>query len=180
MDDNLFTYELGIVDDFYYPFIEQQHDSLINDDLDVYEPRVCYDGDEKIYAEAMILINKRLVRLIDITVEQWLDLKFVDHKKVDKEIKEEVNTLWLYWTRGDDEEVLTDEELFDLEEEKVSEEKEIVEIFRIEMDIFDFETPLCKEFKEFNHLLQINVDVLTGDLPGFKIYEDYKDAWIYD
>ncbi|GKC65203.1 hypothetical protein Tco_1097801 [Tanacetum coccineum] len=62
----------------------------------------------------------------------------------------------------------------------MSEEKEIVEIFRIEMDIFDFKTPLCKAFKEFNHLLQIDVDVLTGDLPVFKTYEDYKDAWIYE
>ncbi|GJV26626.1 hypothetical protein Tco_1379321 [Tanacetum coccineum] len=42
--------------------------------------------------------------------------------------------------------VLTDDELFDLEEEKVSEEKEIDEIFRIETNIFDFETPLCNEF----------------------------------
>ncbi|GJV43987.1 hypothetical protein Tco_1428523 [Tanacetum coccineum] len=170
MEDDLFTCELGIVKDFYFPCIEQPHDNLTNDDLDVYEPRVCYDENEQIYAEAVILINKRLVRLIDITVEQWLDLKFGDHKKVDREIMEE-------GTRGDDEEVLTDEELKD---EKVSEEKETAEIFRIETNIFDFETPLCKAFKEFNHLLQIYVDVLTGDLPGFKTYDDYKDAWIYE
>ncbi|GJQ98763.1 hypothetical protein Tco_0521748 [Tanacetum coccineum] len=89
------------------------------------------------------------------------------------------NALWLYWTRGDDEEVLTDEELSDLEEEKVSEEKEIVEIFRIKTDIFDSKTPLCKEFKEFNHLLQIDMDVLARDLHGFKTYDDYMDAYIY-
>ncbi|GJX31089.1 hypothetical protein Tco_0240944 [Tanacetum coccineum] len=69
------------------------------------------------------------------------------------------NALWLYWIRGDDEEILTDDELSDLEEENLSEENEIVEIFRIEMDIFDFKTPLCKEFKEFNHLLQIDTDI---------------------
>ncbi|GJY37380.1 hypothetical protein Tco_0422758 [Tanacetum coccineum] len=34
--------------------------------------------------------------------------------------------------------------------------------------------------EEFNHLLQIDIDVLTGDLPGFKTYEDYKNAWIYE
>nr|GEV49305.1 hypothetical protein [Tanacetum cinerariifolium] len=117
ISDDLFTYDT--------PF-GMPHDSLTNDDLDVYEPRVCYDENEQIYVEAVILINKILVRLIDITVDQWLDLKFGDHKKVDREIMEEVYALWLYWTRGDDEVVLTDEEL---EYEKVSEEKEIVEIF---------------------------------------------------
>ncbi|GKB36009.1 hypothetical protein Tco_0880951 [Tanacetum coccineum] len=144
MEDDLFTYELEVVEDFYFPGIEQAHDNLTNDDLDVYEP-------------------------------QWLDMKFGDHRKVGKEIIEEVvstwlirsykkkfneymeikkqleNALWLYWIRGDDEEVLTDEERFDLEEEKVSEEKEIAEIFKIETDIFDFKIPLY-----------------------------YKDAWIYE
>ncbi|GJX18277.1 hypothetical protein Tco_0219109 [Tanacetum coccineum] len=88
------------------------------------------------------------------------------------------NALWLYWKRGDDEEVLTYDEFSDLEEENLSKDNEIAEIFRIEMDIFNFETPLCKEFKEFNHHLQIDVDVLTGDLSGFKTYEDYKITWI--
>ncbi|GJR02851.1 putative reverse transcriptase domain-containing protein [Tanacetum coccineum] len=99
------------------------HDNLKNSDLDVYEPRQCYDEYERMFAEAVILIDDRLVKLIDITLEQWLDLKFGDHKKVDKEIMKGV---------------------------------------------------------EFNHLLQIDVDVLTGDLPGFKTYEDYKNAWIYE
>ncbi|GJX82493.1 hypothetical protein Tco_0331974 [Tanacetum coccineum] len=173
MEDDLFTYELEVVKDFYFPCIEKPHDNLTNKDLDVYEPRVCYDENEQIYAKAVILVNKKLVRLIDVTVEQWIDLKVSDHRKVGKEIMEEV-------IRGDDEEVLTDEELSNLEKEKVSEEKENVEIFRMEIDIFNFETPLCKEFKEFNHLLQIDMDVLTGDLPRFKTYEDYKDVWIYE
>nr|GEU64386.1 SGNH hydrolase-type esterase domain-containing protein [Tanacetum cinerariifolium] len=173
MVDDLFTYELGIVEDFYFPYIEQPHDNLKNGNLDVYEPRVCYDGNKQIKDKAVILINKILERPIDITVEQWLDLKFGDHKKVNKEIMKEVvstwlirsyrkqfeeymeikrrlevyglytdvkcnpsnvnfaewlasklsnhmmmdwytkNELWLYWTRGDDEVVLTDEELED-------------------------------------------------------------------
>nr|GEW12255.1 retrovirus-related Pol polyprotein from transposon TNT 1-94 [Tanacetum cinerariifolium] len=132
-----------------------------------------------------------LLRLIDVIVEQLQDLKFGNHKKAGKEIMEEVVSTWLIrgykkqfneymeiknnW-RGDDEEVLTDEELYDRKEEKVSEEKENAEIFRIETDIFDFETPLCKAFKKFNHPFQIDVDVLTGDLTGLKTYEDYKDA----
>ncbi|GJW21524.1 hypothetical protein Tco_0032146 [Tanacetum coccineum] len=149
MEDDLFTYKLGVIEDSYFPCIEQPHDSLKNKDLNVYEPRVCYDENEKIYAEAVILVNKRLVRLIDIT------------------------------TRGDDEEVLTDEELSDLEEENLGKENEITKIFRIETDIFHFETPLCT-FKEFNYLLQIDVDVLTSDLLGFKTYDDYKNTWIYE
>nr|GEX24970.1 zf-BED domain-containing protein [Tanacetum cinerariifolium] len=107
------------------------------------------------FAEAVILIDDRLIKHIDITLEQWLDLKFRDHKKVDKEIMKEVldgintevefdptdiefakwlaskfnkhktmdrytkNALWLYWIRGDDEEVLTDDVLSDLEEENL-------------------------------------------------------------
>ncbi|GJT43359.1 hypothetical protein Tco_0952074 [Tanacetum coccineum] len=149
-------------------------------------------------------------------IEQWLDLKFDDHKKVDKEVMEEVvstwlirsykkqfeeymeikrklevyglytdvecdptnidfaewlsskfsnhgtmdwytkNALWLYWVRGDDEEMLTEDELSNLEEKGV--ENEIAEIFRIEIDIFHFETPLCKAFKEFNYFLRIDVN----------------------
>nr|GEV23985.1 hypothetical protein [Tanacetum cinerariifolium] len=60
MQDDLFSYEIGITEDFYFLCIEQPHDNLKNDDLDIYEPRVCYDENEKIYAEAMILINKKL------------------------------------------------------------------------------------------------------------------------
>nr|GEU28932.1 zf-BED domain-containing protein [Tanacetum cinerariifolium] len=95
MEDNLFPYKLGVVEDSYFLCIEQPHDNLKNDDLDVYEPRVCYDENKQIYAEVVILINKRLARLIDITAEQWLDLNFRDHKKVNKEIMEELVSTWL-------------------------------------------------------------------------------------
>ncbi|GKA31017.1 hypothetical protein Tco_0717322 [Tanacetum coccineum] len=101
MEDDLSTYELEVIEDFYFSCIEQPHDSLTNDDLGVYEPRVCYEENEQIYAEVVILINKRLIRLIDIIVEQWLDLKFSDHKKVDKEIMEEVVSTWLNMLAGD-------------------------------------------------------------------------------
>nr|GEX46170.1 hypothetical protein [Tanacetum cinerariifolium] len=89
------------------------------------------------------------------------------------------NALWIYWKMGDDEEVLTYDKLSNLEEENMSENNEITEVFKIEIDLFLFETPLCKAFKEFNHLLQINVDVLIGDLLGFKTcnmtyFKNYK------
>ncbi|GJU88211.1 hypothetical protein Tco_1300634 [Tanacetum coccineum] len=81
----------------------------------------------------------------------------------------------IYWVRGDDEVVLTDEESSDSDRED-----EVAKIFRIETNVFDFETPLCKAFKEFNYLLQIDPDVLTKNIEGFKTYEDYKDDWIYE
>ncbi|GJU64817.1 hypothetical protein Tco_1246652 [Tanacetum coccineum] len=213
MDDDLFAYEVKIPEPFYFLSIEKRMDDLDNGDLDVYERKVCYDECEKIYAEAVIFINKRLVRLIDVTVEQWLDLKYGDHTMVINE--KEVygldadmeydpsnvdfgkwlaskfsnhdtmdwytkNALWIYWTRGDDDEVMTDDGLSNSRVRNFIEKNKIVEIFRIETDIFQFETPLCEAFKEFNYLLKIDVDVLTNDIPGFKNCDEYKDAWIYE
>ncbi|GKE63885.1 hypothetical protein Tco_1514252, partial [Tanacetum coccineum] len=54
-----------------------------------------YDECEKIYADAVILINKKLIRLIDVTMEQWLDLKYGDHKTMDKNVKKAVIGTWL-------------------------------------------------------------------------------------
>ncbi|GJT46206.1 hypothetical protein Tco_0954921 [Tanacetum coccineum] len=214
---------------------EQQCDSLGNyDDLDVYEPQVCYDENEGIYAEEVIFVNKRLVRLMDVTIEKWLDLMYGDYRIVDRSVYDmkcancsslpefrfrdrlyEVkcyrdpteydpsnvdfaewitskfrnhsnmdwytkNALWMYWIRGDDEEVLTDNELSGLKETYVNEEDEIDEIFRIETNIFDFKTPLCKAFNEFNYLLKIDTDLLTHDILGFKTYKEYKNAWIHE
>ncbi|GKD31835.1 hypothetical protein Tco_1242613 [Tanacetum coccineum] len=202
MDDDLFTYEVKIPELFYYPWVEQQMDDLDNRNHDVYERKLYYDECEKMYAEAMIFVNKRLVRLIDVTVEQWLDLKYDDHTMVSNEVKESViatwliqsykkqfdeymeikkqkeNALWIYWTRGDAEEVITDNELSNLGDGNLIEENKIAQIFRIDTDIFYFETPLCEAFKKFNYLLKIDVDVLTNDMLGFKTYNEYKDAWI--
>ncbi|GJU70913.1 hypothetical protein Tco_1262318 [Tanacetum coccineum] len=71
----------------------------------------------------------------------------------------EKNALWIYWTRGDDEKVITDDELSNPREGNLIEEIEIAKIFRIETDIFQFETSLCEVFREFNYLLKIDVDV---------------------
>nr|GEW13496.1 hypothetical protein [Tanacetum cinerariifolium] len=88
--------------------------------------------------------------------------------------------LWDYWRRGDDEEVIIDDEISNIGEENLMNENEATQIFRIDTDLFHFETPLCKAFKEFNYLSQINFDVLTKDIRGFKTHEEYKDDWIYD
>ncbi|GJU94133.1 hypothetical protein Tco_1318889 [Tanacetum coccineum] len=92
---------------------------------------------------------------MDVTIEQWLDLIYRDHKTVDVKSKNEVvsnwllaskfynhktmdqytkNALWIYWTRGDDEVELTNEESSDPDDENLIEENEVAEIFRIETD----------------------------------------------
>ncbi|GJV23244.1 hypothetical protein Tco_1375939 [Tanacetum coccineum] len=71
MKDDLFTYEVGVLEPSYFPGVKQPYDDLENGNLDIYEPRQCYDENERMFAEAVILINNKLVRLIDITLEQW-------------------------------------------------------------------------------------------------------------
>ncbi|GKE55756.1 hypothetical protein Tco_1494941, partial [Tanacetum coccineum] len=39
-----------------------------------------------------------LERLIDVTVEQWLDLKYSDYTMVSNEIKESAIATWLIWS----------------------------------------------------------------------------------
>ncbi|GKC41119.1 hypothetical protein Tco_1058841 [Tanacetum coccineum] len=84
MDDDLFTYEVEIHKFSYFPSVEQQMDDLDNGYLDVYERKVCYDECEKIYAEAVIFINKRLVRLIDVTMEQ---IRCIDYERMIRRIQ---------------------------------------------------------------------------------------------
>ncbi|GJX28390.1 hypothetical protein Tco_0236469 [Tanacetum coccineum] len=136
MDDDLFTYEGKIHELSCSPSVEQQVNDLYNGNLDVYERKACYDECEKLYAEAVIFINKRLVRLINVTVEQWLDLKYSDHTMVHEEC-----IMDLLDKRYDDE-VITDDEHSNPGDGNLSDEAEIVEIFRIETNIFEFETSL--------------------------------------
>ncbi|GJZ32254.1 hypothetical protein Tco_0577690 [Tanacetum coccineum] len=226
MEDDLFAYKLGVLEDSYFPCVEQPYDDLENGDLDIYEQRQCYDEYERMFAQVVILIDNRLVKLIDITLEQWLELKFGNHKKVDKEIMEgvvdtwlirsyrkqfeeymeikrrlevnEINTdvecdppnvefaiwlaskfnnhmtmdgytknaLWIYWKRGDDEEVLTYDELSNLEKENLHEGNKIAKVFKIETDVFLFETPLCKEFEIYQDLRCIMIIKIHGTTNG--------------
>ncbi|GKA52437.1 VIER F-box protein 2 [Tanacetum coccineum] len=110
----------------------------------------------------------------DVEIAEWLASKFYNHKTMDQYTK---NALWIYWTRGDDEIELTDEEFFDPDNENLIDKDEVAEIFRIETDIFDFETPICKAFDEFNYLLKIDTDLLTSDILGFKTYDEWMDEW---
>ncbi|GJY69792.1 hypothetical protein Tco_0472774 [Tanacetum coccineum] len=108
----------------------------------------------------------------NVEFTEWLASKFYNHMTMDQYTKK---ALWIYWSRGDDEFELTDEESSDSDDDD-----EVAEIFRINTNVFDFKTPTCRAFKEFNHLLRINPDVLTKDIDGFKTYEEYKDDWIYE
>ncbi|GKA86544.1 hypothetical protein Tco_0808255 [Tanacetum coccineum] len=85
--------------------------------------------------------------------------------------------LWDYWKMGGDEIEVFDDESSDLEEYWSDMEEETAKIFKIETDVFYYETPLCLAFSEFNYLLKVD---LVVDIMGFKIYEDYKDDWIYE
>ncbi|GJS46311.1 hypothetical protein Tco_0596432 [Tanacetum coccineum] len=193
------------------PGDEQQVDNSNIGDPEIYEKNVCYDKCERIYAEAVIFIDDRLVRLIDVTMEQWLELKYGDQSTISNKIKENVIATWLvrsykkqfeeyielkkqyeiyglhtdmlrdpFNKRGDDEEVLTNEEPYNLGEENTSERYEVTEICRIEVGLFEFKTPICDAFKECNYLSKVDVDVLTKDIPVFKTYEEYKDDWMYE
>nr|GEU54682.1 hypothetical protein [Tanacetum cinerariifolium] len=155
MNDKLFTYEARILVLSNIPCVEQQVDDSYNGNLDVYERKLCYGECEKIYVKAIIFINKRLVRLIDVTVEEWLELKYGDRSKINSKVKENVIATW-----GDD------KKLSNLDEEYLN-DNEVAEIFRIETDVFHFESPLCGAFK------------LNEEKKNAWIYEWNKDVpWV--
>ncbi|GJZ56361.1 hypothetical protein Tco_0611554, partial [Tanacetum coccineum] len=87
----------------------------------------------------------------NIDFAEWLASKFSNYRTMVWYTK---NALCLYWLRGDDEEVLTDDELSNLEEENMGEGNKIGEIFRIETDVFYFKTDtLCQSIQAFNYIL---------------------------
>nr|GEX51888.1 hypothetical protein [Tanacetum cinerariifolium] len=92
INDDLFTYEIEIPKP---TTCDEQTNNPTNYDLGEHKWKMSYEECETIYTEIVILINKRLVRLIDVTVEQWLDLKYGYHKTMDKHIKKGVIGIWL-------------------------------------------------------------------------------------
>nr|GEW31116.1 zf-BED domain-containing protein [Tanacetum cinerariifolium] len=91
-NDNLFTYEIEIPKPT--RCVKQQTDDPTHNDLKEYKWKMCYEECKKIYAQVVIFINNRLIRLINVTVKQWLDLKYGDHKKMDKNAKKGVIGTW--------------------------------------------------------------------------------------
>nr|GEU77848.1 integrase, catalytic region, zinc finger, CCHC-type, peptidase aspartic, catalytic [Tanacetum cinerariifolium] len=154
MDDDLFTYEVKIPELSYFPSVEQQMDDLDNRILDVYERKLCYDECEKMYVEPIIFVNKRL--------------QFDEYMEIKKEVY------------GLDSGMKYDPSDVNFGEWLALKFSNYMRMDRIDTDLFHFETPLCEAFNEFNYLLKIDVDVLTNDIPGFKTYDIFKDAWIYE
>ncbi|GJS12349.1 hypothetical protein Tco_0369145 [Tanacetum coccineum] len=146
--------------------------SGMDDDLFIYEVEVAnIPCDSKMDDESEHEVDDDMgYDMSDVAFTEWLGLKNFNYKTMDHYTKK---ALWIYWTRGDDEVELTDEESSDIM-------NEAAEVFRIDTNLFDFEIPMCKAFKEFNYLLQIDPYLLTKDIEGFKTYEDYKNDWIYE
>ncbi|GKC39402.1 hypothetical protein Tco_1051786 [Tanacetum coccineum] len=67
------------------------------------------------------------------------------------------NALWVYRMRGEDEVVLSNEEVLGLKDENKDDEHEIVEIFRIETNLFDYETLLTKTYEDYENKLNNEV-----------------------
>nr|GFA55860.1 C2 calcium/lipid-binding domain, CaLB [Tanacetum cinerariifolium] len=75
----------------------------------------------------------------DIEFAEWLASKFYNYMTMDRYTE---NALWIYWTRGEHEVELTDEEFSNPDDENLIDKDGVAVIFRIETDIFDFETPI--------------------------------------
>ncbi|GKB40037.1 hypothetical protein Tco_0884979 [Tanacetum coccineum] len=77
IDDDLYTYEVEVPKPT--PCVKQRTSDPTHNDLGEYERKISYEECKKIYVEVVIFINNRLIRIIDVTMEQWLDLKYRDH-----------------------------------------------------------------------------------------------------
>ncbi|GJU96201.1 hypothetical protein Tco_1320957 [Tanacetum coccineum] len=161
MDDDLFTYEVKILELSYSTSVEQQMDDLDNGNVDVFKRKECYDECEKIYVKVIIFIDKRLVSY---------KKKFEEYMEIKKQ-KEEYRL---------DAGMEYDPLNVDFGKWLAMKFSNYMMMDWIKTDIFQFKTPLCEAFKEFNYLLKIDVDVLTNDILGLKTYNDYKNAWIYE
>ncbi|GJT03078.1 hypothetical protein Tco_0824247 [Tanacetum coccineum] len=173
MDDDLFTYEVKIPGVPNIPCDKKEGDD--SDNVRSYK---------KQFNEYMEIKKQWVTHGIDADIEydpydvefaEWLASKFYNHKTMDRYTK---NALWIYWTRGDDEVELTDEEFSDPDNKNLIDKDEVAKIFRIETDIFDFETLVCKAFNEFNYLLKIDTNLLTSDILRFKTYDEFKNEWM--
>ncbi|GJR53151.1 hypothetical protein Tco_1403672 [Tanacetum coccineum] len=88
INNDLFTYEIEVPK----PTLcdEQQTSNPTHNDIEEYKWKMSYEECEKIYVEVVIFVNKRLVRLIDVIMEQWLDLKYGNHKTMDENVNKGV------------------------------------------------------------------------------------------
>ncbi|GJR68925.1 hypothetical protein Tco_0014990 [Tanacetum coccineum] len=131
-----------------YPLSQEMLSKMLSKRLEVdHESTQAYELLKFIRSQGRIVGNKSSSRVNTAK----MDSKFSNHSTMDWYTK---NALWIYWIRGDDEEVLIDKDLYDLEETYV--------------------------FNEFSYLLKIDTGLLTHDIPRFKTYEEYKNSWIHE
>ncbi|GKE26900.1 hypothetical protein Tco_1442284 [Tanacetum coccineum] len=144
INDDLFSYEVKIPKPTCAPYVEQQTGYPKKKDLRNYEWKMSYDECEKIYAEAVILIDKDLYDLLmsyKRQFEDYLEIKKqrstyrkdidIEYNPSNMEFAEWLaskfsnhrtmdwytkNALWVYWGRGDDEVKLNNEELSNIED----------------------------------------------------------------
>ncbi|GKB79566.1 hypothetical protein Tco_0946461 [Tanacetum coccineum] len=150
MDDDLFTYEVEIPGLSSIPCDKKEGDGLDNGDLDIYKPRVDIKVKEGVFSKWLVRSYKKqfdeymeikkqwVTRGIDADMEydpsdvefsKWLASKFYNHMTMDRYTK---NSLWIYWTRGDDEVELTDEEFPDPDDENLINKGEAYDEFKNE------------------------------------------------
>ncbi|GJU13337.1 hypothetical protein Tco_1135733 [Tanacetum coccineum] len=155
--------------------------SRMNDDLFTYEVKIhglasvpCDLNDEDDSKQQM-------THGLDVDMEydpsnveftEWLALKFYNHKIMDQYTKK---ALWIYWTRGDDEVELTDEEFSDSDDDD-----EVAEIFRIDTNIFDFETPTWKDDGYCNGRNFPGAYIVGNTLQDLEWYEALEDRTLKD
>ncbi|GJV18147.1 hypothetical protein Tco_1363470 [Tanacetum coccineum] len=179
IDNDLFTYEIEVPKPC---LCDKQTSNLTHNDLKEYEWKMSYEECEKIYAKDVIFINKRLVRLVDVTEEQWLDLKYGNHITMDENVKKWVISTWLIRSYK-----LQFEEYLEIKKQRDTYARDV----NMEYDPSNLVFAKWLASKFYNHLdmgwytknalwIYWARDVHTKDIDGFKTHEEYKDDWIYE
>ncbi|GKB38953.1 hypothetical protein Tco_0883895 [Tanacetum coccineum] len=137
IDNDLFTYEIEVP---IYSGSDKQASSPTHNDLEDYEEKISYEECEKIYAEAVIFINNILVRLIDVTVEQWLDLKYGNHMTMDVNVKKECEVAEIFRIETN---------VFDFETPTCRAFKEFNYLLQIDLDVLDKDIEGFKTYKDY-------------------------------
>ncbi|GJT36652.1 hypothetical protein Tco_0927071 [Tanacetum coccineum] len=181
INDDLFSYEVKIPKPTYAPCVEQQTDCRSRD-FESYQWKISYKECEKIYAEAVILIDKRLVRLIDVTVEKMLDLKYGDHKTMDENVKKGVIATWLiksYKRQFEDyleikkqRDTYRKEPNLEYNPSNLSRGDDEVELTNEEISNYEEDVP--REVSEMAEIFKIETDLFDFETPLCKTFKKFN------
>nr|GEW13386.1 zf-BED domain-containing protein [Tanacetum cinerariifolium] len=166
MNDDLFTFQIRIHVLYSVSCLKRQTDGSDNEDLDVYERKVCYDECEKMNAKAVIFINKKLVRLINVTMKQWLRLKYGDQSMTSDEVNESVIGTWLVRS-------------YKKQFEEYIELKKQWEALGLYIDVLrdpsNAKFSNCDEWEDFDHANHIGVDADSNYNPYLDVSRIFND-----